>query len=93
MATITTSTFTSGDVNTAYQSPEDVRDWVERHTDAIKNLTPAGDTLVTEWPIKDPPYTASTTTHRISGESDALFLARHAAEYTGDMQTQNPDPS
>ena len=62
MAEIRTATFTSGDVVTTYQSPETVRAWVLRHANAIKGKTPDSNPLVTTWPIKDPPGTASTST-------------------------------
>lgn len=93
MATITTATFTTGDENTSHQSGESVRDWVVRHGDAIKLLVPDSDPLVTTWPIKDPPGTKSTSTTRLTGESDASFIDRHITAYELDMATDNPDPS
>jgi len=93
MAEIRTSTFTSGDVVTTHQPPESVRAWVERHSNAIKLQTPDSDPLVTTWPIKDPPGTASTSTDRGSGQPDAEFIEGHIVAYLYDMMDANPDPS
>ena len=93
MAELRTSTFTSGDVVTTYQFPETVRDWVLRHGVAIKQQTPDSDPLVTTWPIKDPPGTASTSTDRGSGQSNGDFIDDHIVDYLLDMMTENPDPS
>lgn len=93
MAEIRTETFTSGDIVTTYQAPESVRDWVQRHADAIKGNTPDSDPLVTTWPIKDPPYSASTSTARKSGQSDAGFVEDHTVEFLLDMMADNPDPT
>lgn len=93
MAEIRTATFTSGDAVTTHQSGESVRDWVERHIDSLKNLTPDSDPLVTTWPIKDPPGTASTSTTRIPGESHDSFISRHVEAVLLDMVDDNPDPS
>ena len=93
MAEIRTSTFTSGDVVTTHQPPESVRDWVARHSAAIKLQTPDSDPLVTTWPIKDPPGSASTSTDRGTGQSDGEFIDDHIVDYLLDMMTENPDPS
>lgn len=93
MAELRTVAFTSGDVVTTYQPPESVRDWVQRHSDALKNRTPAYDELVTTWPIKDPPGTADAATPRVGGEPDASFIAAHIEDYTAAMRTNPPDPS
>lgn len=93
MASITTSTFTSGDVVTTYQAPETVRSWVKRHNAAIKAQTPDSDPLVTTWPIKDPPGTASTSTDRLSGQSDIAFIQSHITDYESHMATNEPDPA
>lgn len=93
MAEIRTATFSSGDVVTTHQPPESVRDWVQRHNDALKNKTPAYEELVTTWPIKDPPGTHSTTTQRESGQSNPAFIAQHIEDYLTDMVSYPPDPS
>lgn len=93
MAEIRTETFTSGDIVTTYQAPESVRDWVQRHADAIKGLAPDSDPLVTTWPIKDPPYSTSTSTPRGSGQSDEEFIESHTVGFLLDMMTDNPDPA
>ncbi|MCA8978576.1 MAG: hypothetical protein KDC14_01025 [Planctomycetes bacterium] len=93
MAEIRTETFTTGSVVTTYTPPETVREWIERHTEALKNLTPDSNPLVTTWPIKDPPCTASTSTTRQSGQSDPQFINSHTTEYLLDMMDDNPDPS
>lgn len=62
MAEIRTSAFTAGDIVTTHQPPESVRDWVDRHADAVKAATPAGTTLTTEWPD-----TCALTTYQKEG--------------------------
>lgn len=88
MAEIRTSAFTAGDIVTTHQPPESVRDWVDRHADAVKAATPAGTTLTTEWPD-----TCALTTYQKEDETKTLHLARHWFEVRSAMGDDPPDPN
>lgn len=81
--TITTTGTTSGPIVTTHQSGESVRDWVERHNEAVGAQVPTGNLLVTEWTCEE--GVQRVRTHRNPGESDPAFVERHEVEYVTDM--------
>jgi hypothetical protein len=88
MSSITTTGTTTDPVSTSRQAGESAGDWAERHGGRVSSATPSGDTLTTTW--KSAGGDQSKATHRRSGESDALFQARHILEFTAAMIDQPP---
>lgn len=88
MAEIKTTGLTGGDLTTTAQPGEQIRDWVQRHEDAYKPLSPDGNTLTTTWPKG-----GSITTTQESGESASQHHTRHWEAVTAEMQNNPPDPS
>lgn len=90
---ITTKTFSSGDVVTYHQSGQSQRDWVQDHTNALKNKTVTGDLLTTIWTSAN--GLQETATSREMGppiETDDHFISRHAGDYTAALANENPTP-
>lgn len=87
---ITTTGTTKDPVTTKHQSGESVQDWVKRHDKKVGESTPSGNSLTTTWTCAS--GQESVTTDRITGESDAAFLARHITEYLLGMLDCPPIP-
>jgi hypothetical protein len=87
---ITTTGLDAGDISTEHQSGQSTNDWVGAHNSALDQATPSGKTLTTTWTSLVGRQEVETT--RNSGESDALFIARHEAAYMLAMLDATPVP-
>ena len=87
---ITTTGTDPGPVETEHQPGQSVRAWVGAHSEALNEVVPNGDTLVTTWVCSQ--GTRSTTTTRQDDESDAQFMSRHQLEFVLDMLDCEPIP-
>ncbi len=85
---IKTTGTTTDPISTDHEPPESVRQWVERHDDAVLSATPSGNKLTTTWASSAGDQSKSTT--RNPGESDEDFRARHVSAYVQEMVAQPP---